>query len=125
MGQQQFLLIVLGIIIVGVAIGTANQLFDTNAEDSNKDSIASELLYLGMIAQQYYNKPTEMGGGNDSYNGWKIPAQLDSTTSGTFKIQNSSKDELVLNGVPFTEKGYTWYLQSKITKDDIVTEIIP
>ena len=124
MGQQQILLIVLGIIIIGVAVGIANQLFDTSAEDSNKDSIASELLHLGMIAQQYFNKPSEMGGGNNSYIGWEIPAQLDSTTSGMFTIQTSNKDELVLNGTPFPEKGYTWYLKSTITKENIVTEIL-
>ena len=124
MGQQQILLIVLGIIIVGVAVGIANQLFDTSAEDSNKDSIASELLHLGMIAQQYFNKPSEMGGGNNSYIGWEIPSQLDSTTSGMFTIQTSNKDELVLNGTPFPEKGYTWYLKSTITKENIVTEIL-
>jgi hypothetical protein len=125
MGQQQILLIVLGIIIVGVAVGIANQLFDANAEDSNKDSIASELLHLGMIAQQYYNKPSEMGGGNQSYSGWQIPVGLDSTSSGTFLIESSNNNELILNGTPFNEKGYNWYVKSTITNNDILTEIIP
>ena len=125
MGQQQILFIVLGLIIVGVAVGIANQLFDTSAEDSNKDSIASELLHLGMIAQQYFNKPLEMGGGNQSYIGWTIPAHLDSTTSGTFIVEDSNNSQLILKGTPFTEKGYNWYLKSTITKDDIFTEIIP
>lgn len=124
MGQHQILLIILGIIIVGVAVGIANQLFDTNAEESNKDSIASELLHLGMIAQQYYNKPLEMGGGSQSYRGWKIPAELDSTTSGTFMIEISSNSELILIGTPFIEKEYSWYLRSKITEEDIVTDIV-
>lgn len=125
MGQQQILLIVLGLIIIGVAVGIANQLFDTSAEDSNKDSIASELLHLGMIAQQYFNKPLEMGGGNQSYIGWTIPAELDSTTSGTFIVEDSNNSELILIGTPFTEKGYNWYLKSTVTKEDIITEIIP
>ena len=124
MGQQQILLIVLGLIIIGVGIGIANQLFDTSAENSNKDSIASELLHLGMIAQQYFNKPLEMGGGNQSYIGWTIPEELDSTTSGTFKIKNSNYSELIIIGKPFAEKGYIWYIESKITKENIVTDII-
>jgi hypothetical protein len=124
MGQQQILLIVLGIIIVGVAVCIANQLFEANAEDSNKDSIASELLHLGMIAQQFYGKPSEMGGGNNSYTGWQIPENFDSTESGTFTIRSSNSDELVINGIPFTEKGYTWIIESTITKENIVTEII-
>ena len=125
MGQQQILLIVLGIIIVGVAVGIASQMFDTSVEDSNKDSIASELLHLGMIAQQYFNRPSEMGGGNQSYIGWTIPAELDSSTSGIFVIVNSNKTELILKGAPFTHKGYSWYLKCTVTDDDIITEIIP
>jgi hypothetical protein len=66
-----------------------------------------------------------MGGGNQSYIGWTIPTELDSTTSGTFMIVNSNKTELILNGTPYTEKGYSWYIKSTVTDDDIVTEIIP
>ena len=66
-----------------------------------------------------------MGGGNQSYFGWAIPAELDSTTSGTYIIENSNNSELVIKGTPFTEKGYNWYLKSTITKNDIITEIIP
>lgn len=124
MGQQQILFIVLGLIIVGVAISAANQLFDTSAEHSNKDSIASELLHLGMIAQQYFNRPLEMGGGNQSYIGWTIPAELDSTTSGIYVIEETNNSELILIGTPFTEKGYDWRVKSTIRKEDIVTKII-
>ena len=42
MEQQQLLLLTLAIIVIGVSITIANQLFDNNAEESNKDSIASE-----------------------------------------------------------------------------------
>jgi hypothetical protein len=45
---------VLGLIIVRVVIGIAYQLFDTSAENFNKDSIAPEQLYPGMVAHQYF-----------------------------------------------------------------------
>lgn len=124
MGQQQLLLTVLGIIIVSIAVSIANQLFDNNAEESNRDSIAAELVNLGMLAQQYYNKPVEMGGGNETYIGWKIPSEIDSTTSGIYTINKSTADELYLSGSPFPEKGYSWYLQSTVTKETINTEVI-
>jgi len=124
MGQQQLLLIVLGIIIVSIAVSIANELFDTNAEDSNKDGIASELINLGMLAQQHYNKPEEMGGGSRSYNGWQIPAELDSTTGGTYLIDHIANEELVLTGFPFIEKGYSWHLRSVVRKDGITTEVV-
>jgi hypothetical protein len=124
MGQQQLLFMVLGIIIVGIAVGFANRLLDTSVEDSNKDSIASELLHIGMLAPQYYNKPIEMGGGSKSYISWQIPSELDSTTSGTYIIENRNLDELILSGIPFVEKEYSWYLRTTVTKEDIVTEIV-
>ena len=124
MGQQQLLLIVLGIIVVGIAVGIANQPFEVNSEESNKDSIASELNNVAMLAQQYYNKPLEMGGGNYNFNGWLMPVNLDSTTSGIYTIVSSDQNELVLNGVPFHEKGYAWYLHSTVKKKEILTQVL-
>lgn len=58
---------VLGLIIVGIALGLANQLFDSHAEDSNKDSIASELVNLGTMAKIFFNKTGEMGRGQPEF----------------------------------------------------------
>ncbi|NNG26267.1 MAG: hypothetical protein HKM87_01965 [Ignavibacteriaceae bacterium] len=124
MGQQQLLLVVLGLIIVSIAIGLSNQLFDAQAEDSNKDSIASELVNLGTLAQQFFNKPTEMGGGNQSYVNWNIPAELDSTTSGIYEIVNVQNKSIVISGKPFPQNGYRWYLQTTVKKSIIATEVI-
>jgi len=124
MGQQQLLLVVLGIIVVGISIGIANQLFDTHAEEANKDSIASELNHLAMLAQQYYSKPINMGGGNFDFTGWQIPAFLDSTTSGAYTIVRADQNELVLNGIPFSGKGYNWYMQSTVKKEGITTQVL-
>ncbi len=127
MGQQQLLLVVWGVIVVGIAIGLANQLFDTHSEDSNLDSIASELVNLGMLAQQYFNKPYEMGGGNQSFVNWEIPGELDTTTSGIYEIvtlADGINPSIVISGTPLPQTGYKWFLQSIITKAEIKTEII-
>lgn len=124
MGQQQLLFIVLGIIIVGISIGIANQLFDTNAESTNKDSIAYELVNLGSFAQQYFNKADEIGGGGKSFMGWEIPSNLDTTSSGYYIISKVSDEQIIVDGNPFPEKGYSWHLQSTITNTTILTEII-
>jgi hypothetical protein len=63
MGQQQLLLIVLGVIIVGIAVVVGINLFNANAEESTKDGVVSDCTNLGAMAQQYYKKPTSMGGG--------------------------------------------------------------
>lgn len=54
MGQQQLLLIVLGVIIVGIAIVVGINLFNANAEESAKDTMASEGTNLAALAQQFY-----------------------------------------------------------------------
>ena len=124
MGHKNLLLVVLGIIVVGIVISNENQSFDVNPEDSNKDSIESELVNLAIIAQQYYNRPAAMGGGGSSFNGWQIPAHLDSTTIGIYNTSQTNNNQAILNGTPFQEKGYTWYVTSTITKSEIVTKII-
>lgn len=124
MGQQQLLLVVLGLIVVSITIGLGNQLFDTHAEDSNLDSIASELVNLGSLAQQYFNKPSEMGGGNQSFMNWVIPADLDTTISGIYEIATVQNHLIVISGNPLPQTGYKWFLQSIITKTEIKTEII-
>ncbi len=53
MGQQQLLLIVLGVIVVGIAIVVGINLFNANAESSTKDGIVSDCTNLGAMAQQY------------------------------------------------------------------------
>ncbi len=80
MGQQQLLLIVLGVIIVGIAIVVGINLFNANATSSNRDAVVSDLNNLAAMAHQFYMKPSSMGGGNNTYSNWDI------TTSGFTKV---------------------------------------
>ena len=56
MGQQQLLLIVLGVIIVGIAIAVGISMFKSNAQSSNRDQVINDLNNLAAKAQQYYRK---------------------------------------------------------------------
>ncbi len=69
MGQQQLLLIILGVIIVGVAIAVGITMFRDNAVSSNKDAIANDLMHLAAKAKHFYKRPTSMGGGGHSFAG--------------------------------------------------------
>lgn len=84
MGQQQLLLIVIGVIIVGIAIVVGIQLASTSAQSSNRDAVIADLNNIGAYAQQYYRKPTTMGGGGNSFTGWTIPPRLTKTGNGTY-----------------------------------------
>lgn len=84
MGQQQLLLIVLGVIIVGIAIVVGINLFTASSVEANKDGLVADNLNIASLAQQFYKKPPAMGGGDNTYSGWTIPANLQSSANGSF-----------------------------------------
>jgi hypothetical protein len=99
MGQQQLLLITLGVIIVGIAVVTGLILFEHSSNENKKNQIKSEGATLATMAQKYYRLPPAMGGGGRSFIGWKIPALLDTTDSGIYNISTVSADDLVITGL--------------------------
>jgi hypothetical protein len=80
MGQQQLLLIVLGVIIVGLAVAAAVTLMNTQSSASNRDAVTNDLLNLSTRAQQYYRRPRLLGGGGHSFNGLTM-ARISAKTS--------------------------------------------
>ena len=73
MGQQQLLLIVLGVIIVGIAIAVGISMFKSNAQSSNRDQVINDLNNLAAKAQQYFRKPVAMAGGGQSFANFGVP----------------------------------------------------
>ncbi|NUN09576.1 MAG: hypothetical protein HUU54_10415 [Ignavibacteriaceae bacterium] len=105
MGQQQLLLIVLGVIIVGIAIVVGINLFQASAIQGNRDAVVLHLNTLAAQAQQYYKKPATLGGGGNSFVGFAIPTGMGSNASGTFTISTAgTATTVVLQGVG-TETG--------------------
>ena len=117
MGQQQLLLIVLGVIVVGIAVVVGINLFNANATASNRDAVVSDLNNLGAMAQQYYKKPASMGGGANSFTGWTIPAALDTTANGTYALSGTPGTTVTIIGTG-TENGANG---SAITAQAVIT----
>ena len=92
MGQQQLLLIVLGVIVVGIAVVVGINLFNANATAANRDGVISDSNNLSAMGQQFYKKPTSMGGGGNAFTGWSIPTGLDSTANGTYVATPTASD---------------------------------
>lgn len=99
MGQQQLLLITLGVIIVGIAIVSGLILFEYSSNENKKNQIKNEGATLATMAQKYYRLPITMGGGGRSFVGWTIPALLDTTDSGIYTISSISMNNLVITGL--------------------------
>lgn len=67
MGQQQLLLILLGIIVVGIALAVGLAMFVDNAASSNRESVTHDLINLAASARVFYRRPATMGGGDGSF----------------------------------------------------------
>lgn len=76
MGQQQLILLVLGVIIVGIAIAVGISLFFGTSVGSNKDAIINDLMNISQYAYRYRLKPEPLGGGGRSFVGFTLPQNL-------------------------------------------------
>ncbi|MBN1301076.1 MAG: hypothetical protein JW995_07645 [Melioribacteraceae bacterium] len=76
MGQQQLLLITLGIILVGIAIFVAIDIFVTSAAQANRDYLTNKIYLFSDMAIAYYKKPVEQNGGGGSFIGWEPHSAL-------------------------------------------------
>lgn len=99
MGQQQLLLIVLGLIIVGVAVMLAISIYKQKALENKTDVILNETQYLASLAIQYYKKAKTFGGGEYNYLGWTIPEEFDTTNNGFYSAQIIPPNICIITGV--------------------------
>lgn len=67
MGQNQLLMIVLSVIIVGVSVAVGIGQFGENALSANRDALAADSQRIVASAQQWYRKPVSLGGGGNSF----------------------------------------------------------
>ena len=86
MGQQQLLLVVLGVIVVGLAIAVGITMFGANSTESNKDGVTSSLVNIAADAHQFKLRPKILGGGRPSYAGYSVPVKLQSDDNGTYTL---------------------------------------
>jgi hypothetical protein len=108
MGQQQLLLIILGVIIVGIAIAVGISQFGAHSTQANKDGVTSSLVNIAANAYQYKIRPTTMGGGGGSYIGYVIPTKMTSDDNGTYAIQGSpTATDIVFRGTSSLNASYT------------------
>ena len=90
MGQQQLLLIILGVIIIGIAVAVGINMFTSNAVDANRDAVTADLTSLAAKAQQFYKKPTTMGGGGNDFNTFTL-GNLDATNAnGAYEVATTA-----------------------------------
>jgi hypothetical protein len=94
MGQQQLMLIILGVIVVGIGIAVGIAQFGSGSISSNKDAITNDLNNLSVNAFQFKILPSSMGGGSGSYAAYRIPTKLQTNEDGTFTIGSAAAQSI-------------------------------
>ncbi|MDI6804413.1 MAG: hypothetical protein QME58_11305 [Bacteroidota bacterium] len=90
MGQQQLLLIILGVIIVGIAIAVGITMFSAGSVQSAKDAIINDMNNLAANAYQHRIRPASMSGGAGAYDAslggqaYAIPTKLQITENANY-----------------------------------------
>jgi len=90
MGQQQLLLIILGVIVVGIAVAVGVTQFSAESDASNKDGIMNDLQALSANAYQFRIRPSSLGGGNNSYVNYQVPSKLARNENANYAISGSA-----------------------------------
>lgn len=136
MGQQQLLLIILGLIIVGVAVVVGIGMFQDNAVDHNRALVIADLKTLASKAQHYYSRPQTMGGGNNSFVGLTADDRglgllagtaFTNNANGTYSIiSDGTATQVVLQGVGkviMTDGTYPTYTMTVLNLAQNLTKV--
>jgi len=127
MGQQQLLLVVIGIIIVAVAVTVAISIFRGNSVETSRNNLIVDLGFYAQKAREYYWKPRAQGGGDRSFSNVRIDNLAYSTQNenGRYYVESSTVDELVLLGVGRMVSGDdTIRVRMKVSEQRNLVEIL-
>ena len=125
MGQQQLLLIVLVMIIVGIAVVFSITLFRQKAIDSKRDLLINECGNLAIDAMKYYKKPSNLGGGGNTFVGWSIPDIIITTATGNYSATIFRDSVLIIGmGNEVTNGTDSVKVQISVYQNNYTTQII-
>lgn len=107
MGQQQILLVILGVVVVGFAIAIGIALFGAQSVASNRDAIINDIHHLAMVAYQFRISLRSMGGGEGDYSTFVIPSQMRGNSNGLFSVTDAQVNTLTFKAVSANDASNT------------------
>jgi hypothetical protein len=107
MGQQQLLLVILGVIIVGFAIAIGITLFGAQSVSSNRDAMINDINHLAMVAYQFRISLRSMGGGQGDYSTFVIPLQMRSNSNGLYSVTGAQANTLTFKATSVNDASNT------------------
>lgn len=106
MGQQQLLIIVLSVILVGLATYGGLRMYEMYNQGSNRDQLIANTYALVGFAESYAKRPISQGGGGGSFKGLKLTSRILNTPSGKITCSVSpAKLTFTATGVVKGKKG--------------------
>ena len=139
MGQQQLLLLVLGIVIVGVAVIIGITAFAENNKKANLDSLVNDGIRIATDAQAWMLKPTIYGGGGNTCSAdggcdWsvvdfqRLGYEIDdagnySNVNGSFELDAATGSELVITGTSDAAGNQVTVVVSGLGPDELITTV--
>ena len=151
MGQQQLLLLVLGIVIVGLAVVVGINAFGENQKRANADALVNDGLRIASDIQAYALKPAQFGGAGGFSNiptisnsaeffrekiGYPIEPELDAdgdpiadsaddynNVNGTFIVSGDGASGLVITGTNDDQDNEVYVTVCGVTSSEILTRI--
>lgn len=104
MGQQQLLLLVMGIVIVGIAVMAAFTMGESTLRQSAVDNLIDRNLTIATEAVFWKQKRDPFSGGNASYEGLATDGMQklflgEETVMGFFKITTATTDALEITAI--------------------------
>ena len=134
MGQQQLLLLVLGIVIVGLAVVVGIQAFGENQKKANADALVNDAIRIASDAQAWKLKPAAFGGGAGAafwtgltfqQLGYETTANANTyeNLNGTFVMSNQTAAGLTITATNTANENQVVVTVSGTTSDDISTTV--
>lgn len=104
MGQQQLLLIVIGVVLVGVAVMTGFEAMEKKLQQNAADALIDRNLAIATEAVYWKTKSDPYSGGNAEYTGLENGGMQklfvgEETMNGVFKITRATDSELEITAV--------------------------
>lgn len=105
MGNQQMLLLIVGVLMVGLMISVGTIMFGDGAAASNRDAIATDLANYASKAQAFHRKPKCLGGGGNSFVGFVLTVKEAQNLNGVYTVSAATASTVTIEGIG-PEPGY-------------------
>ncbi len=95
-GQQQLLLLILGILLVGIALAAGIAHLGANNIRANEDGLSNSLAAIASDALRYRNTPASDRGGNRSFRNYVIPADRHQDDYGDYSVADTLHGQTII-----------------------------